>query len=358
MSILSRVLAGFIFVASLVFFYSAARTLQTHESWRQKATALESQLNQTLASNELLAHGDQNTPGILQLSVDLHDLIVDRGRVWYGAMPGPIDDTGGTSVTIAEPVPHGVTGNSLLYVFEQSTTDPERFGTYLGAFKVAGVTEADPTQEGQAGEVALVPARALSPTALDRLKASTGPWMLYEILQRDRYDVFADLEEAELQAILPGSTVQDYIKHGEPAEAADPAERKDEEGNYVRQLRDYAVLFRELDRQMTLLRDRIASSESALAALKYANDDSMKQEEFRRAEVATLTERLNRARHELKAVQDLQQKLEDELQRTQDAVAKFTAEARALETELTERQLSAAEAINDRTQATAEPPSY
>lgn len=358
MSILSRVLAGFIFVACLVFFYSAARTLQTHASWRQKANTLESQLNQTLANNEVLVEGDQNNPGILQLSVELHDLVVDRGRVWYGAMPGAIDDTGATSVTIADPVPHGISGNSLLYVFEQSTTDPERNGTYLGAFKVAGVTEADPTQQGQLGEVALVPARPFSPSALERLKISAGPWMLYEMLQRDRYDVFANLDETELRAILPDATVEEYLKQGQPAEAADPAERTDEEGNYVRQLRDYAVLFRELDRQMTLLRDRIASSQSALAALNYVNQDSQEQEKFRQAEVATLTDRLSRARHELKAVTDLQQQLEAKLQATQAAVAENSTKARALETELTKRQLAAAEAIEDRTQATAEPPSY
>lgn len=355
MSILSRVLAGFIFVACLVFFYSAARTLQTHQSWREKAMTLEQQLETTLAQNERFVEGDQNSPGIRELSVQLHDIIVDRGRVWYGAMPGPIDDTGATSVTIEDPVPHGITGNAILYVFEESTVEPaERFGNYLGAFKVAGVTEADPQQEGQAGQIALVPATPLPPAKLDRLKVSAGPWALYEMMQRDRNDLFASMDEAELRAILPDSSVAEYLKHGNPAEATDPAERTDEEGNYVRQLRDYSVLMRELDRQMILLRDRIASSESSLAALKFANADSEKQETFRNTEITELTEFLKEKRHELKAVEDYKQKLEMALQKANQAVAENLAVSQALQEELSRLQLAAAEAIEDQTQADAD----
>ncbi len=355
MSILSRVLAGFIFVACLVFFYSAARTLQTHQAWREKAMTLENQLETTLAQNERFIEGDQNSSGIRQLSVELHDVLVDRGRVWYGVMPGPIDDAGATSVTIADPVPHGITGNAILYVFEESTSEPaERFGSYLGAFKVAGVTEADPQQEGQAGQVALVPATPLPPAELDRLKASSGPWALYEMMQRDRHDVFAELDEAGLRAILPESTVGEYLKHGNPAEGADPAERVDEEGNYDRQLRDYSVVMRELDRQMILLRDRIASYESALAALNFATNDSAQQEVFRNQEIADLTEFLKLKRHELKAVQDYQQRLETALQKANQALAENLAANQALEEELARRQLAALEAIEDQTQADAD----
>ncbi len=359
MSILSRVLVGLLFVASLVFFYTAARTLQTHQSWRERAMTLETQLKTTLEQNERFISGDQQDPGIRDLGVALHNIVVDRGRVWYGAMPGEIDDAGATSVTIEDPAPHGITGNAILYVFQQSTTEPdERRGVYLGAFKVAGVTEADPQQDIPAGEVALVPARPLSTQALDRFKASAGPWALYEMLPRDRYDVLADLDDASLRAILPGSTVEEYIKHGSPAEATDPSERTDSEGNYVRQPRDYAVLFRELDRQMTLLRDRIASSESAMAALKFVNEDSTRQETFRNNEIAELTEQVKLARHELKAVLDHQQRLEAALGQSREAVRANLAESQALQAELTRRQLAAAEAIDDRTRVQAEPPPY
>lgn len=359
MSTISRVLVGLLFVAGLVFFYSAARTLQTHQSWRQRADRLENDLKTTLEQNERLVDGDQQSPGIRELGVALHGIVVDRGRVWYGVTPGEIDDAGATSVTITAPVPHGITGNSILYVFQQSTLEPEeRHGTYLGAFKVAGVTEADPKQDNQAGEVALVPVRPLPPEALERLKASAGPWALYEMLPRDRYDVFADVDEAGLEAILPASTVKEYLKQGKPAEATDPPERVDAEGNYVRQPRDYAVLFRELDRQMTLLRDRIASSESALASLNFVNEDSKQQKTFRDNEIAELTAAVKLARHELKAVQDYQQRLEKSLQRSLEVVQAGLDENEALQAELTRKQLAAAAAIDDRTQAQAEPPPY
>ncbi len=359
MSILSRVLAGFLFVACLVFFYTAARTLQTHKSWRERAKNLETQLSTVVEQNERFVSGDQQGPGIRELAVALHNIVVDRGRVWYSTTPGPIDDAGATSVTIENPAPHGITGNAILFVFEQTTTEPaERFGTYLGAFKVTGVTEADPQQEGQAGEVALVPTRPFPPQVLDRLKASSGPWVLYEILPRDRNDVFDGLDNAALAAILPESTVGEYIKQGNPAEATDAPERIDADGNFVRMPRDYAVLFRELDRQMTLLRDQIASSESALAALTFVTNDSAQQETFRKNEIAALGEQLKLARHELKAVGDLQQRLESALRQSREAVRENLAQSQALEAELSRRQLAAAKAIDDRTRAQAQPPSY
>ena len=54
MSIWNKILIGLIIVALLPFFYMAARTLKTHQHWREKAQAFEEQIDKQEELQELL----------------------------------------------------------------------------------------------------------------------------------------------------------------------------------------------------------------------------------------------------------------------------------------------------------------
>ncbi len=363
MSTLSKVLLGLVIVATLVFAFTAMRTLKTHQNWRERAASLEQQIEQFETQNEQIVRGTEGQPGIAELRVELHDVLVDRGRAWREGAPGEIDESGATSVTLDErdpanpqqPIPHGINGNALLYVFEQTTEERAGRGQYLGTFRVTGVTEAD-AQAGTAGQVAIAPERPLSARALERLQASTGPWILYDVMPRDRYGLFAELAEDELRAMLPGvsdEALAQYTQHGEPAPADAPDERRDADGNYVRPLRDYDVLFREYDRQMTLLRDKIASAESAIAAMQFANTDAEQQEQFRNQEIESLRQELGEVRRELAAVTEHHARLTAALAASQAEIAETMAENKRLAAEFAALQLKAAAVLAGEPQASA-----
>ncbi len=192
MSIWNKILIGFIFVVSLVFFYLAARTLRTHEGWRKEARDLERDIKQVEKENRVLEHGNMeaegDTKGTKQLQMELHHMMIGRGRVWFNCGPqtprgwhncdpepaqaNPA--TGRVDVTINAPAPQGITENTVLNVFDEA--DAPRKGRFLGEYKVAGVTQ---------GRVKLESSVKMDQDELQdllqRLAKSRGPWTLYEM---------------------------------------------------------------------------------------------------------------------------------------------------------------------------------
>jgi hypothetical protein len=192
MSIWNKVLLGFIFVASVGFFYMATRTLATHQAWQQAAQGFQKALDQARQEEEVLREGDSARMGIRQLRLALHKLTLARGRAWYHTMPQgqPDPNTGQVMVSIDVADPDQKTGISdkmTLYVFEEEQAKDG--GQYLGEFKVDGVAEDE-------RKVTLKPVFNLARTIvdpegktrktdqrkLDRLVQSKGPWSLYETM--------------------------------------------------------------------------------------------------------------------------------------------------------------------------------
>ena len=231
MSIWNKVLIGFIFIAATVFVYMAARTLKTHQYWRELAQAHQDKIDALEAENLSLVSGDaeDGKVGIDRLRLELHKLLIDRGRVWYNCSPENVEpQTGKVAVKTDLPDPHKIADNTILYVFDE--TDLQDGGQYLGEFKVTDVAER---------QLAMEPAMKLTDNELKRLADSRGPWTLYEIM---------------------------------PIDAP----------------RDYDVLFKEYHLQHSILVDLIEAATRDKQYIESACADAQKQQQFRQAEIQQL----------------------------------------------------------------------
>ena len=92
MSIWNKVLVWVIGVASVALFYMAARTLKTHQYWRELAQKYERKIEQVQQQNRVLLEGGGNAGGQSQLGIrqrriELNKLLLDRHRVWFKCDP-------------------------------------------------------------------------------------------------------------------------------------------------------------------------------------------------------------------------------------------------------------------------------
>ena len=92
MSIWNKMLVWVIGVASVALFYMAARTLKTHQYWRELAQKYERKIEQVQQQNRVLLEGgakqdDQTPMGIRQRRIELNKLLLDRHRVWSKCEP-------------------------------------------------------------------------------------------------------------------------------------------------------------------------------------------------------------------------------------------------------------------------------
>jgi hypothetical protein len=346
MSIWSKVLVVLILLSLLGFFFLGLMTLQVNDNWRSKAVALERDIRKVVEGD-----GTPNNPSIeqrqaevRQLETAIHDVLVDRGRVWYNAVPKPDAAKGTAVVQIGSPAPHGIFDKSVLYVFDGRPK--QAGGAYLGEFKVTGVDEA-------AKLVQIEPTMTFLPFQAKRFAESKGPWTLYEVMPGDRPDLLAQSQPAELDALLPAETRKEYAKDGQAAEANDPPERI-ENGKYVRELRDYGVFFHELDRQLSVMRDEQAANERDLASVRAASADAKKQIQFTAAEIKDLKAEMDHSQVERGKVETLRKAVEAKLTATRATLKKTLDDNKALARQLTQRQLEAADRINRATGVAAQ----
>ncbi len=179
-----------------------------------------------------------------------------RGRLWENVRAlGPPNQTGQVEVAIAEDAPPmNVSQGAILYAFEQG--DPKEGASYLGEFRVV---EAGPRQ------LRLEPVLEMHLADQERFIASAAqgdPWTLHESMPVDTHDMFAGMTEEQLRAILPESSVEEYLRDGTPAQPDDDPLRimgidadgylvgpeemdRAQKKIYSRKLRDYAFLFQE-----------------------------------------------------------------------------------------------------------------
>ncbi|MBN2474386.1 MAG: hypothetical protein JXB62_07245 [Pirellulales bacterium] len=411
MSIWNKILIGLIFVALLPFFYMAARTLKTHQHWCTLAQKHEQEIARLENENYLLeeANGDEEGAGgkmgTKRLRLELHKLLIDRGRVWMNCTPQQADpQTGRVLVTTGLPDPHRIGANTVLYVFEEAEADPANLGQggqYIGEFLVTDVADK---------QVQLAPSMKMNDQELQRLTGSQGPWALYEIMPVDSHDVFAGMEEARLAALLPEEGLTEYVHDGqimttEEMAAAGLTGRlvvvdengkvvyEDEqghvvrvksvndkgeivyedqagnevvvaeiheqevvngEGRYMRPLHDYEVLFKDFHMQRTDMVDRIASATRDREYMVNARDNAQAHLKARMDEKDRVDRELTEAIYERDTAVRHQRTLEAELKARQDLIAQTIAYNKAVAGEIARIQLDAARQIDQRTRGMAQ----
>jgi hypothetical protein len=392
MSIWNKVLLGLIAVASLGFLYLGMRTLKTEQNWREFAQKRQDEIAQVEAENQELQSGKREDDkltgrllkdGIEQVEADIKRLTLDRGRVWRGCAPGQANpQTGQVAVTVGTPDPHGIAAKTVLYVFEEKPVqDPRGGGSYLGEFKVTAVAEAQK-------QVVLEPTGKPATDQLHRLAQSAQggtPWTMYEVMPADNYWIYEDMlagmnedeRRAALQGLLPTETVEEYVRHGQKM-TWDDVERlglngllvdektgepllddqgqkiKGVQGRYERQLRDYALLFDQYDKQRTVVEDMLVSAQNDLAEIKATLDDANRQVAFRQQEVTGLKADLAKYEAENEAVASLEGALSAKLQQLQGWVTRLMADNRGIAAQIAQIQLDAARRVDERTRAMAQ----
>jgi hypothetical protein len=314
----------------------AAFTLKINNAWRTSHNSFVAMLEQAEnQERQLLGNAGPDTRGLRQAKRELHAVTVGRGHVWAGVVPGEPDASGAVSVTVENPQPHQIVENMVLYAFDERPQADG--GGYLGEFKVAQVAEQ---------QVALTPGSKLSDAQITRLQQATGPWRLYDVMPPDSHQVLAELSEEELKALMPGADIAEYLKDGKPAEANDPPERVVDD-KYVRQLRDYAVLFREYQRLHSQYIDLIAAAEHDKQYIENALADTQRDAEFRKQEIADLEAQLAKFSAERDAVVAFRESLDKALADTQALIAELSAANKKLAARYAAWQIESARRVDE-----------
>ncbi len=353
MSIWNKILIGFVFIASVVFFYMAARTLKTHQHWRELAQRHEARIQALEKDSVELVEADGTDPdgmlGIRRIRLESHRLTIDRGRVWYNCTPeAPDPQTAKVAVATDQPSPHGITARTILQVFEEKEIDQNdlaQSGRYLGDFRVTAVAE---------GEVQLEPTRKMLPEELQRVAASTGSWALYEIMPVDHHDIFPDLDETELAVLLPQAVLSEYVNDGEEATENELQQwgivgTIEEDGRYVRRLRDYEVSFKEFHLQRSIMIDRIASATQDRDDMIAARDDADRQRIFAEEQKTHFQAKLAENVRQRDIVLAHVRALGQEVAQRQTAISRMIVEIKAKAAQITQIQISAAKRVEQRT---------
>jgi len=288
MSIWNKILAGFVFVAAVAFFYMGARTLKMRDYWGSLAKALNTKIEAVEKENLLIAGKEQQLDdsswNIRNATVQLHEVLVDRGRTWANCTPKIVDPkTGDVVLTVASTAPHQIAEKTSLTVFSEN--EIQDGGSYLGEFTVTKV---------DGNKIEMTPMRKMTQAALERLIKATGTWSLYDIMPTDNQDIFAELGEQDLIALLPKTTVGEYIK----------------DGGKDRKLRNYSVLFREFHRHLSMMTDMFEAATRDKQYIDSALSGARQQAEFRQEEIDQLKNKLSNREQELGIVSKHQKALE------------------------------------------------
>jgi len=297
--------------------------------------------------NEQLLNGSGEKVGLLDLEHRLKMISRERGRVWRGVQPaGEVDDQGVVQVEIAQPTPHGLEKDAIVYVFEAggafeagevNPTDSSAGRQYLGEFRVT-----------EAGE---------------RLASSQGPWSLYETMPADRHKLYAGLEEEQLRQLLPADSLDEYLRHGTPATADDDEWHKiglnenDERVGpenldqavkflYDRPLRDYAYLFSELAQQRVVLQASRQAVAQDLVKLAEALQSAEQLGTFREQQRTALASDLTGMQGDRLAIETHRDLVQHQLTHAKQLIERLLARNSELADRLTQRQMGLLESIN------------
>jgi hypothetical protein len=313
MSIWNKVLVWVIGVLSLPLFYLGARTLKTHQYWRELAIKHQRKIDDLQRQNRTLidgggGQGEQAQLGIRQRRIELSKLLLDRRRVWTQCDPKVAvsrdKGTAEVSVTLEQPNPHGIAKNTILYGFEEADANAkEKKGRYLGEFKV---TKADE----KAKTVTLEPTLPLNPRELERLATAQKPWNLYEVLP-----------------------------HNDPDSGP---------------VHDYQVLLTALNAQRTLLIDQIEATTRDKKLVDDALAQAQQQEEGAKQDVDTAKEEAKRVGRQRDAVATYRKTLEHELEAVKADIARLMEQNKAMAGQIAKQQWEATRRIDERSRTMAQ----
>ena len=278
------VLATFVFFASIVFCYSAARFLKMNQAWGEVANRLHEELAQQREDNRILEFGDPDEPDSVEnsrrsLAAQAARDDIYRGRVWRNVQPvsaSPQEvkintanwgdsaccnlsgsgadleggDEGGDEGEAPAKPELGITEKMVLYLFKETKvndlSDEKKqilYGEsqwylkdtqgvcrvptdYLGQFQVVST----------GATLTLRPSVPLNNAQLTAIQDTSGTWVLYESLPADGHEAMAGLDEQQLRTLLPqaalgvsdggyAAILQEYLRDGEKAADGDLAER-------------------------------------------------------------------------------------------------------------------------------------
>jgi len=279
---------GLIIVSGAGLLYLSGQTLKTKLAWANKIRGHERRLSdldtevETLKLGEVANRKRVYSPGDPELNpiessksgaigLRLTTAAADwwtrhRGRRWE-ATPTTVDAaTGAAKVTITAPNPHQIGDKAFLYIFD--ARDKAEGGKYLGEFRVTAVMQDDMTNS-----IDVVPTDPLSAEELRTLTQNGGAaavWHIYDKLPIDRYETFANAEDA-INTLLPDSVKSQYLRHGQPAETTDPKENVDDGTNtYRRPLYDFMAIYRDLRAKLPVLRDKLLARTNDAASIEAA----------------------------------------------------------------------------------------
>lgn len=399
------VLVELIFLTSMGFFILAAESLRINAVLRSNLNKIEKEAKQLTADVDGLKFGTSDAavlnrlragdpavvmaedatsiPSIEELD---HKLLITtrrRGRVWRYADPAGFDPrTGAVRVTFrapprpapapadgteppatppaATPTPvlGGLKADTIVYVFEDGPPRAVAPGAqggpglqFLGEFTVSQSAGANAT---------LQLTQPFEPTDREsrRLSTSRGPWVVYETMPMDRFEIYAGFTEEQLKQLLPKDTVNEYLKHGKEAGVDDdPARRIGVDENnalippgsstaavktlYQRRRRDYAGEFDEAIRQRIAMRADIDAVKRDIEDLTAAEEVAKKIQTFRTAERQKLTADLAGVTKEREAIEKHLRDVEQLLAKARDLTAQLLEHNRQLAAQLAAKQRAA-----------------
>lgn len=373
MSIWNKVLIGLICVAAIGFWYLAMRTLKTHQYWRELAHKFERRIDEVKNENQVLARGtgDSATLGIRQYQQMIHQLVVDRGRVWTNCEPRGFNaQTGQGTIVTDQPVPNGLAPKAIVYAFEEKEASAAgNGGRYLGEFEVEAVAD---------NQLQVRPTLKLDPGRLQRLAQASKPWILYEKMPADSHTLLAGLSEEELKQMFPAASVQAYINHGREATWDQVAQWNVEgvlvgndgkplvdaegkplpgaQGTFVRQLHDYGTIFRRRFAEKTLLADRFEWYQRDIAYLRQSVAEAKEQVAMRQRELQSAKTELQAMTRERDAVQAQVVALQKRVDAVQGLLKQLLAANKQIVDQIAQVQFDAARRIDAKTRAMAQTP--
>ncbi len=328
------VLVVFIFVGTVVFFYMGARTLATHKAWGELVRRLDQETQTAQAQTIELLGGEQNAQGqavegiVPRLKQTLEVLVSNRGGVLYDVVLDGVKD--GVLQLTLKSADHGLVPDTVFFVFDGPAV--AEGGRYLGEFKVVAAEAGKPNVEIAAN-------LPLTDSQLKRLAAAKSPLAMYSTMPIDNAALFADMDEAGRQALLPKESLAEFAGR----------ERK---------LRDYELLFHENFVQRALVNDAISKITSNIQRTEAAAQETDREIAFRDTEKTNLRADLEKFQYEVRAIADYQKTLEDMYAKLRQSLKVTYVNNNKLAADLTAAQLKAAAAIDERTKvpsATATP---
>jgi hypothetical protein len=299
--------------------------------------------------------------------------MVDRGRVWYGCRPQAVQ---GGKVLVAWPFPepHRLAPKTVVWLFDEAPVADG--GRYLGQFTVAGA----PPQQ-----IELAPSVRLTQAEVQRLQQSAArngaSWALYEAMPADKHEAFAGLSEEQLRAMIPESTVAEYVMDGQLTTLGEVKQRglkgkvfqvdengeivmveglpkevlgEDEKGMYVRQLRDYEESFRQDQLWRSAWIDRMATNTRNRDYLRTSDEDLRRQVQYRQKEHDQLVAEKEKYEKERDLYAWYRNAIDEKLKAVRAAVSESINTNQAMAGEIARIQREATRLIDERTRSMAQ----